>query len=110
MSSDRYPSIALMPISSKNKNLFNSNVVSIDKSIPSSQISQKDISLPYKIGPTDLKTSLSLQKDKDAHLNYVISTITAPVSVDHQQILSKITTINPKYVLCNDTKQVLLVA
>jgi len=74
-----------------------------------SQINAKNISQAFPVNIVGISNRISIMKDKETTYDFILNTTYSLVSPT-DEIFTKITTINPLYVICNKTKKLLLVA
>jgi hypothetical protein len=67
------------------------------------------MSQAFSVNVVGISGQISIMKDKDRHHEFILNTTWSLVSPT-ETIYSKITTINPQYVVCNQTNRLLLVA
>ena len=74
----------------------------------SAQASPKHVSQAFPVNVVGISNQISITKDKEKHYEFILNTTWSRVSPT-DSIYSKITTINPQYVVCNQTAKLLLV-
>lgn len=74
-----------------------------------SQVNSKNISQAFPVSVVGIQSKLAITKDKDTCYEFILNT-TYSLVTPTDSIYSKITTINPQYVICNQTGKLLLIA